>query len=176
MMVLRFLNLLQSLFFIQTYFQLSPKYNKNNICLYRDDGLAVCKKRSGPQAEKNLKHFQKIFCKNDVNVTLKHNLRIVDNLDGTLNILDGSHKRFHKPISGISYIHKESNHPSSIIKQLPSSAESGLYMLSSDKNIFVSAAPVYQEALKQAGYNHKQVTKTRIKDSNNSNNHKDKKG
>ena len=32
--------------------QLSRIYNKNNIGLYRDDGLAVFKNISGPQAEK----------------------------------------------------------------------------------------------------------------------------
>ena len=32
--------------------QLSRVYNKNNIGLYRDDGLAVIKNISGPKAEK----------------------------------------------------------------------------------------------------------------------------
>ena len=33
-------------------YQLSDKYNKNDIGLYRDDDLAVSKNKSGPQAEK----------------------------------------------------------------------------------------------------------------------------
>ena len=49
-------------------YQLSLKYNKNNIGLYRDDGLAVFKNISGPQAEKIKKHFQNIFCKNNLNI------------------------------------------------------------------------------------------------------------
>ena len=65
------------------------------------------------------------------------------------------YKPFHKPNSEINYIHKESNHPPSIIKQLPLSAESRLSKLSSDENVFIQAASVYQEALKRAGYNHK---------------------
>lgn len=85
---------------------MSYKYNKNSICLFRDYGLAVFKSRSGPQAEKIQKHFQKMFRKNDVNKNLiwEQNLRIVDYLDGTLNALDGSHKRFHKPVSEIKFI------------------------------------------------------------------------
>ena len=33
-------------------YQLSHKYNKNNIRLYRDNGLAVFKNISGPKEEK----------------------------------------------------------------------------------------------------------------------------
>ena len=44
-------------------YQLSLKYNKNNIGLYRHDGLAVFKNISGPQAKKIKKHFQNIFRK-----------------------------------------------------------------------------------------------------------------
>ena len=47
MMVLRFVNLLEFILY-----QLSSVYNKNDIGLYRDDGLAVFRNKSGPQAEK----------------------------------------------------------------------------------------------------------------------------
>ena len=39
---------------------LSKKYNKNNIGLYWDDGLAVLKNRSGLQSEQVKKNIQKI--------------------------------------------------------------------------------------------------------------------
>ena len=86
---------------------------------------------------------------------VKCNLKLVDYLDVTLNLSDGSYKPFHKPNSEINYIHRESNHHTSIIKQLPLSVESRLSKLSSDENVFIQAASVYQEALKRAGYNHK---------------------
>ena len=100
-------------------YQLSRIYNKNDIGLYRDDGLAVFRNTSGPQAEKIKKHFQSMFRKNNLSIIVKCNLKIVDNLDVTLNLSDGSYKPFHKPNSEINYIHRESNHPLSIIKQLP---------------------------------------------------------
>ena len=59
-------------------YQLSPKYKKNNIGLYRDDGLALFKNIRGPQAEKIEIHFQDIFCKNNLNIIVKCNLNIVD--------------------------------------------------------------------------------------------------
>ena len=40
---------------------LSKKYNKNDFGLYRDDGLAVLKNKSGPQSEQVKKNIQKIF-------------------------------------------------------------------------------------------------------------------
>ena len=93
--------------------QLSNKYNKKDIGLYRDDGLAVFKNKSGPQAERIKKDFQKFFRENDLNIVIKCNLKIVDYLDVTLNLLNNTYKPFSKPNNEINYIHKESNHPPS---------------------------------------------------------------
>ena len=41
-------------------YQLSNVYNKKDIGLYEDDGLTVFKNKSGPQAERINKYFQKI--------------------------------------------------------------------------------------------------------------------
>ena len=46
-------------------YKLSLKYNKNDIGLYRDDGLAIFKKISGPKSEKVKKHIQKLFKENE---------------------------------------------------------------------------------------------------------------
>ena len=54
-------------------YQLSHKYNKNNIGLRRDDGLAVFKNISGRQAEKIKKHFQNIFGKHNLSSVVKCN-------------------------------------------------------------------------------------------------------
>ena len=124
-----------------------------------------------PQAENIKKHFQSIFRKSDLSIIVKCNLKIVDYLDVTLNLSHGSYKPFHKPNSEINYIHKESNHLPSIIKQLPLSVESRLSKLSSDKNIFIQAASVYhQEALKRAGYNHQLSYNNSDKCNSNNNN------
>ena len=109
--------------------QLSRVYNNNNIGLYRDDGLAVLKNIGGSQEEKIKTHFQNIFRKNNLNIIVNCNLKVVDYLDVTLNLSDGLYKPFHKPNSEINYIHRESNHPPTIIKQLPLSVESRLSKL-----------------------------------------------
>ena len=137
-------------------------YNKNDIGLYRDDGLAVFRNTSGPQAEKIKKHFQSIFRKNNLSIIVKCNLKIVDYLDVTLNLSDGLYKPFHKPNSEINYIHMESIDPPSIMKQLPLSVESRSSKLSSDENLFIQASCISQEALKRVGYNHKLINKVII--------------
>ena len=79
----------------------------------------------------------------------------MDYLDLTFNLTDSSYRPFNKTNNEINYIHKQSNHPPSIIKQLPLSVERRLSKLSSNEKIFNDSIPIYQEALIKAGYNHK---------------------
>ena len=134
--------------------QLSNKYNKKDIGSYRDDGLTVFENKSCRQAERIKKDFQKIFRENGLNIVIKCNLNIFDYLDVTLNLLNSTYKPFSKRINDINYIHKESNHPSSIIKQIPS-IESRLSSLYSNEKVFNESTPIYQEVLKKSGYDYK---------------------
>ena len=135
--------------------QLSNKYNKKDIGLYREDGLAVFKNKSGPQVERIKKDFQNVFRENDLNIVIKCNRKIVDYLDITLNFLNNTYKPFSKLNNEINYIHKESNHPPSMIKQILFSIESRLSSLSSNEKIFNESTPICQEALKKSGYDYK---------------------
>ena len=63
--------------------QLSKNYNKKDIGLYRDNGLAISKNVSGSKAEKIKKYVQKLFKDNHLNVTMQRNLKIVNYLDVT---------------------------------------------------------------------------------------------
>ena len=100
-------------------YQLSNKYKKKNIGLNKDDGLAVFKTKSGPKAERVKVDFQKTFWENDLTIVIKCNLKIGDYLHVTLNLLNSTYKPLSKP-------KKESNHPPSIITQVPFSIESRL--------------------------------------------------
>ena len=71
-------------------------------------------------------------------IVIKCNLKMVD---VPLNLLNN--KPFSKPNNKISYIQKESNHPPSIIKQVPFSIESRLSSLSSSEKIFNESTPIY---------------------------------
>ena len=63
------------------------------------------------------------------------------------------YKPFKKPKSSLTYIHKQSNHPLSIIKNLPKSINKRLSTNSKNAQIFNEACPAYTEALKKNGYN-----------------------
>ena len=84
-------------------YQLSCIYSKSSRGLYRDKGLAVIKNRSGLEGENIKNHFQIIFLKDNLSIIIKCNLKIVDYLDVTLNLSNGSYKPFHKPNSDINY-------------------------------------------------------------------------
>ena len=122
-----------------------------NVGLYRDDGLAVCNK-SPRQIELLKKELCKIFAKNKLKITIEANLKTVDFLDITMDLRSGIFKPYMKPNNTPLYVHKESNHPPNIIKNIPESINRRLSNISSDENIFNAAAPTYQRALKQSGY------------------------
>ena len=134
---------------------LSEKYNKSEFGLYRDDGLAVFDNISGPKAERIKKDFQKLFKENHLDIIIACNKTVVNYLDVTLNLQDGTYRPYQKPDNEIMYINKQSNHPPAIIKQLPISIESRLRNISSSKEIFEDLVGVYQEALDKSGYDYK---------------------
>ena len=135
--------------------QLASKYDKQDLGLYRDDGLAAFENISGPEAERIRKDFQKVFKRNGLNIIVQCNMKIVDYLDITFNLNDGTYRPFRKPNDTTNYIHKESNHPPSILKTLPSMIEKRISDLSATKEIFESAKPYYEEALRKSGFDTK---------------------
>ena len=124
-------------------YELSKLYEKKDIGLYRDNGLVVFKNKSGPESEKIKKSIQAIFRENELKITIQCNLKTVDYLDVTFNLADSSYCSFNKTNHEINYIHKQSNHPPSIIKQLPSPVERRLSKLSSNEKIFNNSVPIY---------------------------------
>ena len=126
----------------------SKHINKNHIGLYRDDGLAILKNTSGPEAEKPKKKFQQLFKEKDLDIIVQCNLKITNYFDIILNLNDGSYRSYRKPNEETNYIHINSDHPPSIIKEIPRSFEKRLSILSSSKNIFQGSAIYYKKCLK----------------------------
>ena len=117
-------------------YKLSLKYNKNEIVLYCDDGLAILKNISGPKSEKFKKDIQKLFKEKYSDIVIQCNMKTVNYLDVTLNLENSTYRPYQKENNQIKYINIESNHPPSIIKQLPLSIESRLSSLTSSEEIF----------------------------------------
>ena len=73
---------------------------------------------SGPQSEKVKKELQVLFKEFGLNLIIESNKTTVDDLDSTLNLLDGTYKPYQKSENTLQYIHKESDHPPNTIKQI----------------------------------------------------------
>ena len=74
--------------------------------LYRDDGLGIMKKMSGPEIELKRKQIIEIFKDCGLNITNKTNLKSVDFLDIHLNLKGNTYQPYRKPNSGLIYINE----------------------------------------------------------------------
>ena len=83
------------------------------------------------------------------------NLKVVNYLDVTVNLNDGSYRPYRKPNEETRYIHIQSDHPPSVTKYLPRSIEKRLSQLLSYKDIFYETTPYYEQRLTSCGYNEK---------------------
>ena len=122
-----------------------------NMGLFRDDGLAVSSK-TARQTELIKKELCKIFKENGLQITIEANSKVVDFLDVTLNLNDGTYRPYMKPNNNPLYINKQSNHPPNVLNNIPLATNKRISSISSNEDIFNSAAPVYQEALRASGY------------------------
>ena len=96
-------------------------------------------------------------------------MKVVNYLYITFNLNDGTYKSYTEPNNEIKYIHKNSNHPPSIIPQNPLSIESRLSTLSFNEKIFQEAVPPYQKAWQNSGYRHTLTYKCPENDNNSHN-------
>ena len=100
------------------------------------------------------KKVERIFKNNELDVDDVEIAKRVDYLDISLDLNMESYKPFRKENSKPKYVNVGSNHPKSIIKQLPVMINSRLSMLSSNTEAFEANKSIYQDALKHAGYNY----------------------
>ena len=133
---------------------LGERCEKSDVGLYRDDGLALSKNRSGPQNERTKKFIQKTFKDKGLDIVIQCNMKVVNYLDATLNLTTGTTAPYRKPDDETNYIHAHSDHPPNITRQLPLSVEKRLSALSSSEAIFEEAKGYYQDALHRSGYTH----------------------
>ena len=97
---------------------LSKKYSKNNFGLYRDNGLAISKNKSGPQLEELKKNIQKTFKEHGLDIIIPCTMKIVNYLDVIFNLNDGTYNPYTKPNNEIKYIYKNSNDPPNVVRRI----------------------------------------------------------
>ena len=132
---------------------LTKEFGKQNIDLYRDDGLSCFESISGPDSEKIKKKLFKIFKSNGIYITVESNLTVTDFLDVTFDLKSATYYPYRKPNNELLHINIHSNHPPSIINQIPSIISNRIPENSSDRNHFDKAAPDYNIAPKNSEFN-----------------------
>ena len=100
-----------------------------------------------------IKKMCKIFKENGLNITVECNLVITDFFYVTFDLKSGTYYPYRKQNNEILYIHKQSNHPPSIIKQIPSMISKRVSDISCDSYHFNKTAPDYNTAIKKSGFN-----------------------
>ena len=130
---------------------LSSLGDKAHAGLYRDDGLIYIEKANGPLINKIEKALHRIFNRNHLKISIEQKGVSINFLDVTLGT-DGSYKPYRKPNGITKYVNKASNHPPSILKNIPVSIAKRLNTISSSRDEFDAAKDEYQKALDDAGY------------------------
>ena len=79
-------------------------------------------------------------------------LKFAQFLDIELDLINNTYKPYKKPNHNPKYINVNSNHPPSIIKQIPVSINRRLSNLLSNEELFLNNIQPYREALKKSGF------------------------
>ena len=99
------------------------------------------KSKSARLADKTRKDLHKCFEQFGLKITAEANLHVVNFLDVTFDLNNGKFKSYTKPNDDPLYKNRHSNHPPSIIKQLPTSINKRISALSADEQTFHESAP-----------------------------------
>ena len=134
---------------------LAQEIQKEDLGLYRDDGLFILSNHNGQQTDRKRKNIINIFKELGFKIEIQTKLKEVNFLDITLNLNNGTYQPYKKPNDKLLYINTLSNHPQQVIKQLPQAINDRLSNNSTNKQIFDNAKPEYQEALEHSGFSEK---------------------
>ena len=121
--------------------------------LYRDDGLIVVNNATGPKADRIRKDITELFKSEGLKITVETNTATTNFLDITLDLENNRFCPYTKPNNMPRYIHVSSNHPQTIIKQLPKMINKRISELTSTEKEFTNAKKFYEDALKKSGHN-----------------------
>ena len=108
---------------------------------------------NGHQSNKVRKDLTKLSKKYQLNLDIKCNLKIVYYLDISFDLNTGIYKPFNKPNNKPLYINASSNHPPSLLKQIPKSVSKRITADSCHEDIFRKSAPFYNSIFQDYGFN-----------------------
>ena len=119
-----------------------------SVGLYRDDGLAAINNANGPKLDRIRKDIIALFKEEGLPITIETNFTKTDFLDVSFNLATKKYFPFRKANNTPLYINAFSNHPPTIIKQLPKRINKRISDLSCNKEEFDKVKSVNESALK----------------------------
>ena len=134
---------------------IESQLNMSSVGIYRDDGLAVIRSRSGRTVDRVRQSLDDICKSLGLRIKVDLNLKSVNYLDINLNLETGICKPYRKPNDNPVYINKSSNHPPSIINHIPKAIGKRISSISSNEQVFDTASPLYNDALNASGFTEK---------------------
>ena len=132
--------------------KLSQNFPKEDLGLYRDDGLGASE--GGGQEFERLKK-KLMFREEGLKITVEGGVKSVDFLDVMFDLNTGNHCPYIKPNTTTNYVSTQSNHPPTTIKAVPHGIAKRLSCNSSSKEEFDAQVGHFQDALANAGYEDK---------------------
>ena len=132
--------------------KLSNLSGKENVGLYRDDSLAAINSCSGLVLDRTRKNTIALFKKEGLNITIEVNLAETNFLNITFNLVTEKYLPYRKPKNDPLHINTKSNHPATIMRDLPNMINQRLSELSCNEYKWKKAKPLYENGLKKSGY------------------------
>ena len=93
--------------------------NKNEMGLYRDDGLLISRIANDQKTNKTRKNIIEIFKNIVFKIDIATNLKEVHFLDATFNLTNGTFRAYKKSNEKLLYIHPLSNHTPKLSSNFP---------------------------------------------------------
>ena len=124
--------------------------NKENIGLYRDNGLGIFQNIPKIETKRKKKEIVKVFKDCGLSITIKCNLKSIDFLDITFDLVNSIYKSYRKPCNKPLYINKHSKQPPNILKQLPKSIGKRISETSSNDDVFNRSIKIYNDVIIKA--------------------------
>ena len=87
-------------------------------------------------------------------ITVEKGKEDVNHLDVTLDLEKEEYKPYKKPNDNPIYVNTSSNHPPTVIRQIPAGINKRLSAISSNEENFNKAKEIYQKALNNSGHQH----------------------
>ena len=110
------------------------KLDRFDVGIYRDDGLSVTPVPPR-QAENLKKKISSIFAKHGLGITAQANITKTEFLDIFFDLDTRRYRAYNKPNNTPQYVHRLSNHPPNVLKNIPEGVNQRLSSISSDEEM-----------------------------------------